>query len=109
MSQRLSFVMTVHRGQAYLTDSIRSILGHTGADVELVAVDNASPDHAPELLDELARADDRLVVLHLPEVVPAGVALDAGLGVAAAVCAHTAVCDSARRAASSRSPLSVSE
>ena len=48
-------------------------------DVELVAVDDASPDHGPELLDALAARDERVRVLHLRERGGLGAGRDAGL------------------------------
>src|SRR5262245_33105443 len=65
MPPRLSFVLVVHGEQAYLDECTTSLLGQDVADVELIAVDDASPDHAPELLDELAARDPRVRVHHL--------------------------------------------
>lgn len=79
----LSFVLVVHREQAYLEGCVASLLGHDVADVEVVAVDDASPDHGPELLDELARRDGRLRVRHLPERIGLGPARDAALDMVA--------------------------
>jgi CDP-glycerol glycerophosphotransferase len=64
---RLSFVLVVHGEQAYLQECTESLLGQDFADVELVAIDDASPDHTPELLDELAERDPRVRVRHLTE------------------------------------------
>ena len=77
---RLSFVLAVHREQAYVERCVRSLLG--AGDVEVVAVDDGSPDHGPELLDALAAEDPRVVVHHLPERVGAGEARNIGLGLA---------------------------
>src|SRR4051812_10211456 len=78
----LTFVLAVHREQAYLRECAASILDRDGADVELVAIDDASPDHAPELLDALAEADPRVQVRHLEERVGAGEARNLGLELA---------------------------
>jgi CDP-glycerol glycerophosphotransferase len=74
-------VLAVHREQAYVEQCVRSLLG--AGDVEVVAVDDASPDHGPQLLDELASQDPRVVVRHLPERVGRGGARNAGLDAAA--------------------------
>src|SRR5207237_72612 len=50
----LSFVLAVHGEQGYLEECAASILGPGVDDLELVAIDDASPDHAPALLDRLA-------------------------------------------------------
>ena len=73
----LSFVVVAHREQAYLEGCAEALL--VAPDVELVAVDDASPDHGPELLDALAARDERVRVLHLRERGGLGAGRDAGL------------------------------
>jgi CDP-glycerol glycerophosphotransferase len=78
----LSVVLVAHREQAYLTGCLRSVLDHRGRDVEVVAVDNGSPDHVPEILRELAEDDDRVVVQRLDPPVEHGSARAAGIAAA---------------------------
>ena len=75
----LSVVVVVHREQAHVEQCVRSVLAGT-EDVELVAVDDASPDHAGELLDELAAAEPRLRVVHLAERGGRSAGLEAATG-----------------------------
>ena len=75
----LSFVLVVHREQAYLEECAASLLGDPAAAVELVAIDDASPDHAPELLDALAERDERVHVRHLEERMGRGAARNLAL------------------------------
>src|SRR4051794_4636182 len=63
----LSFVLVAHGEQGYLEECVRSILDQPETDVELIAVDDASPDHGPALLDQLAEGDPRMAVTHLEE------------------------------------------
>jgi CDP-glycerol glycerophosphotransferase len=63
----LSLVLIVHREQGHLEDFAASLAGQDLTDVEVLAVDDASPDHAPELLDALARREPHVRVIHLPE------------------------------------------
>jgi CDP-glycerol glycerophosphotransferase len=69
---RLSVALVVYREQAYLRECVSAILEQSFQDVEFVAVDNASPDHGPEILDELAAKDPRLVVHRLGRSVSLG-------------------------------------
>ena len=71
-SPRLSIVLVVFREQGYIRDCLSSILDQAFGDIEVLAVDNASPDHGPEILDELAANDARLAVLHLESVISLG-------------------------------------
>ncbi len=79
MAPRLTVVLVVYREQAYLRDCVSSVLDQSFRDIELLAVDNASPDHGPEILDELAQEEDRLVVRHLDQAVSLGDARNVGL------------------------------
>src|SRR5436853_6695792 len=74
----LSFVLAVHGEQGYLEECAASILGPGVDDVELVAIDDASPDHAPALLDRLAASDPRVRVEHLAERAGPGPARNLG-------------------------------
>jgi CDP-glycerol glycerophosphotransferase len=78
----LSLILVVHREQGWLPELAGSVLGQELADLELIAVDDASPDHAPELLDKLAERDPRVRVKHLPERVGRGSARNIGLDLA---------------------------
>jgi CDP-glycerol glycerophosphotransferase len=75
----LSFVLAVHGEQAYVEECASSLLNGAGDDVELVAVDDASPDHAPSVLDALAERDARVRVIHRPERAGRGAARELGL------------------------------
>ncbi|HEY0631242.1 MAG TPA: bifunctional glycosyltransferase family 2 protein/CDP-glycerol:glycerophosphate glycerophosphotransferase, partial [Thermoleophilaceae bacterium] len=75
----LSFVLAVHGEQAYIEECAGSILAEDAGDLELIAIDDASPDHAPALLDQLAERDSRVRVEHLSEHAGPGAARNLGL------------------------------
>ncbi len=75
----LSFVLVVHREQAHLERCVAAMLDQPFTDVELLAVDDASPDHGPRLLDELAERHAAMRVIHLPERVGRGAARNLAL------------------------------
>ncbi|KUL22906.1 bifunctional glycosyltransferase/CDP-glycerol:glycerophosphate glycerophosphotransferase [Actinoplanes awajinensis] len=80
MSGLLTVVTPVWRVQGYLTECLDSVLCHQhDAAVQLVAVDDASPDHCGALLDERAAADPRVVVVRLDRTRGPGEARNAGL------------------------------
>jgi len=76
---RFSVVVPCHRVRAWLRPCLDSVLSQSYDDLELVAVDDASPDDSGAILDEYAAADPRVRVLHLPENVGRGLARNAGL------------------------------
>src|ERR671930_1033245 len=81
---KLTVAVVVHREQGWVTELVASVLGQAHADLELLAIDDASPDHAPEILDRLAEKDPQMRVRHLPSRLGPGgarnVALDEAAG-----------------------------
>ncbi len=78
----LSVVVPVHGVEPYLRQCLDSILREAGTDVEVVAVDDVSPDGCPAILDEAAATDPRVRVLHLPANAGLSGARNAGLAAA---------------------------
>jgi len=75
----LSVIIPVYNVQAYLEECLDSVLGQGFEDLEVIAVDDRSPDHSPAMLDERAARDERLRVVHLEQNVGLGPARNAGL------------------------------
>jgi glycosyltransferase involved in cell wall biosynthesis len=61
-SPAISVVMSVFNGEAFLTESIDSILGQTFTDFEFVIIDDGSNDRTPEILSDFAKRDSRVRV-----------------------------------------------
>ncbi len=77
-----SVIVPAYGVQAYLRAAIESVLDQDFSDVEIVAVDDCSPDRSGDILDDLAERDSRVRVLHLPENVGLGGARNAGVAAA---------------------------
>ena len=60
----ISVIVPVYRAEAFLKTCTDSILGQTWADLELLLVDDGSPDRSGALCDEIAAADSRVRVFH---------------------------------------------
>jgi CDP-glycerol glycerophosphotransferase len=82
MGPRLSIVLVAHREQGFLEPCLQSVLDGTGDEIEVVAIDDASPDHVPELLDAAATRDARVRVEHRAQRVGLGAGRQAGLELA---------------------------
>lgn len=78
----LSVVVPVHGVQGYLRECLHSILDEAGPNVEVIAIDDKSPDHCGAILDEFAERDSRVRVTHLAENVGLGEARNIGLEMA---------------------------
>lgn len=75
----LSVVVPIHRVEPYLAECLESILREAGAELEVVAVDDASPDRSGEIAAGYARRDPRVRVVRLARNVGLGPARNAGL------------------------------
>ncbi|MET7985333.1 bifunctional glycosyltransferase family 2 protein/CDP-glycerol:glycerophosphate glycerophosphotransferase [Streptomyces sp. NPDC005281] len=76
---RFSVIVPAYKVQAYLHECLESVLGQSFLDLELIAVDDCSPDACGAIIDEFAARDARVLAVHLPENVGLGRARNAGL------------------------------
>jgi CDP-glycerol glycerophosphotransferase len=78
----LSVVIAAHRVADYLPACLDSVLAAPTPDLQVVGVDDASPDGCGAILDRAAAADARLTVLHLAPNRGLGAARNAGAAAA---------------------------
>lgn len=76
---KLSIVIPVYRTEATLDRCVTSVLQQRVADMEVILVDDASPDRCPQLCDEWAARDGRVRVVHLTENSGLSAARNAGI------------------------------
>ena len=60
----ISVIVPVYRVEAYLRQCVDSIRKQTFQQLEIILVDDGSPDACPALCDELAQEDARIRVIH---------------------------------------------
>ncbi|MCM1163641.1 MAG: glycosyltransferase [Muribaculaceae bacterium] len=60
----LSVIVPVYKTERYLDACIETVLGQTLKDLELILVDDGSPDRCPEMCEQWARRDPRIRVVH---------------------------------------------
>ncbi|NJP53439.1 bifunctional glycosyltransferase family 2 protein/CDP-glycerol:glycerophosphate glycerophosphotransferase [Streptomyces sp. SBST2-5] len=80
---RFSVIVPAYQVQAYLPACLESVLSQSCPDLELIAVDDGSPDACGALIEEFAACDPRVRPVHLPENTGPGPARNAGLDRAA--------------------------
>lgn len=61
---KISVVVPVYNAEPFLSQCIESILNQTHRDIELILVDDGSPDNCPKICDSYAVQDTRVRVIH---------------------------------------------
>lgn len=61
---KLSIVVPVYNVERYLNQCMESLLNQTLRDIEIILVDDESPDNSPKMCDEYVQKDSRVCVIH---------------------------------------------
>ncbi len=64
MSQTISVIIPIYKVEAYLEECIRSVVCQTHPDLEIILVDDGSPDGCGAICDSWAARDSRIRVIH---------------------------------------------
>ncbi len=56
----VSVVVPVYNTETYVEEALRSVMGQSLADIEIIVVDDGSTDGSPAVLERLAREDSRI-------------------------------------------------
>ncbi|MEU6775794.1 bifunctional glycosyltransferase family 2 protein/CDP-glycerol:glycerophosphate glycerophosphotransferase [Streptomyces sp. NPDC046759] len=76
---RFSVIVPAYQVQAYLSECLDSVLSQSYPDLELIAVDDCSPDACGAIIDEYAARDARVRPVHLAANQGLGRARNAGM------------------------------
>lgn len=60
----ISVIVPIYKVEQYLDDCVQSIVNQTYQKLEIILVDDGSPDGCPGLCDEWAKKDSRIRVIH---------------------------------------------
>jgi glycosyltransferase involved in cell wall biosynthesis len=60
----ISVIMSVYNGAEHLNESVESILSQEGVDFEFIIIDDGSTDESGRILDEYAKKDNRVRIIH---------------------------------------------
>ncbi|MDR2572634.1 MAG: glycosyltransferase [Oscillospiraceae bacterium] len=87
----ISVIVPVYKAEAYLEACVNSIKAQTYADLEIILVNDGSPDRCREMCDAYAKTDNRIKVIHKTN---GGVASARNAGINAAQGEYIAFVDS---------------
>lgn len=60
----ITVIIPVYKVEKYLNQCIQSVVGQTYTNLEIILVDDGSPDSCPSICDEWALKDERIKVIH---------------------------------------------
>ena len=61
---KVSIIVPIYKTELYLATCLKSLINQTLKDIEIILVDDESPDKCPELCDSYAKQDNRIKVIH---------------------------------------------
>jgi glycosyltransferase involved in cell wall biosynthesis len=89
---RISTIIPVYNVQPYLAECLNSVLSQSFKDIEIICVDDASPDLCPAILRKFAAADKRVKIITQPQ--NKGVSCARNLGISMATGEYVHIMDS---------------
>ena len=60
----ISVIIPIYKVEPYLRRCLDSIINQSYANLEIILVEDGSPDTCPQICDEYAAKDNRIVVIH---------------------------------------------
>ena len=60
----VSIIVPIYKVEPYLRRCLDSIVNQTYTNLEIILVDDGSPDNCPQTCDEYAAKDNRIIVIH---------------------------------------------
>lgn len=64
MEDKISVVIPVYKVEPYLDQCVQSVVDQTYTNLEIILVDDGSPDNCPAMCDAWAERDERIKVVH---------------------------------------------
>ena len=64
MNELVSVVLPIYNVEKYLNRCIDSVVSQTYTNLEIILIDDGSPDNCPQICDEWAKKDSRIKVIH---------------------------------------------
>ena len=61
---KVSIIVPIYNVEKYLDRCMNSLVNQTLKDIEIIMVDDGSPDNSPQMCEEWAKKDNRIKVIH---------------------------------------------
>ncbi len=63
---KISVIIPVYGVEKYLRECLDSVLNQSLKDLEIILIDDGGKDNCPQIIDEYAKKDDRIIAIHKP-------------------------------------------
>lgn len=63
-NNKISIIVPVYKVEQYLERCVNSLINQTYKNIEIILVDDGSPDKCPAICDEYAQNEDKIIVIH---------------------------------------------
>lgn len=60
----VSIIVPVYNVEKFVEKCVKSLMNQTHKNIEIILVDDGSPNHSPEIIDRIAAEDQRVHVIH---------------------------------------------
>ncbi|MCM1286152.1 MAG: glycosyltransferase [Acetobacter sp.] len=64
MNEKISVIIPVYKAERFLDRCVESLVNQTYENIEILLIDDGSPDKCPEMCDRWAEKDSRIKVIH---------------------------------------------
>ena len=82
MNKKVSIIIPVYNVEKYLKQCLDSVINQTFKDIEIIVVNDCSPDNSLRIIKEYQQKDERIVLLDLKQNVGLAFARNAGIKIA---------------------------
>jgi glycosyltransferase involved in cell wall biosynthesis len=63
MVPKISIIVPIYKTEKYIARCLESLVNQTFRDIEIICINDGSPDNSPAICEEYAKKDDRIIIL----------------------------------------------
>ena len=64
MQELVSVIIPIYNVERFIQKTVKSVIGQDYKNIEIILVDDGSPDNSPEIIEEMSKSDNRIICIH---------------------------------------------